>query len=231
MAERFAIPARAMAIFAHPDDVDFGCSGTLASWIEQGTHVAYCVISSGQKGTHDPKMTPRRMAAIREREQRSAGAAIGVRGLVFLGHQDGELEVSMKLRGEVCQAIREHRPDVVFAPDPWGHYQMHPDHRVAGWAALDGIIAARDHLFFSEQLRGKLKKHRVSRVLLFGSRDPTIWFDIGATLDKKIAALRSHKSQRLAEEGFADRMRAAAKNAGKVWGLPAAEAFRYIELG
>ncbi len=221
-----------MAIFAHPDDVDFGCSGTLASWIASGTRVTYCVISSGQKGTHNAKMTPRRMAAIREREQRAAGAAIGVKGFAFLGHQDGELEVSMQLRGEVCRVIRTHRPEVVVAPDPWGHYQTHPDHRVAGWSALDGIIAARDHLFFPEQLRGgRLKKHRVGRVLLFGSRDPNVWFDISATLDKKIAALRSHKSQRLAEEGFADRMRTAARNTGKAWGLPAAEAFRYLELG
>ncbi|HEU5287963.1 MAG TPA: PIG-L family deacetylase, partial [Candidatus Limnocylindria bacterium] len=167
----FPLPKRAMAIFAHPDDVDFGCSGTLASWIERGTHVTYCVITSGQKGTHDPKMTPARMAAIREREQRAAGTAIGVEGFVFLRHQDGELERSMRLRAEVCRAIRVHKPDVVFTNDPWGHYQMHPDHRVAGWSGLDGVIAARDHLFFPEQLRGgKLKHHRVSRVLLFGTR-------------------------------------------------------------
>ena len=78
MAETFDIPKRAMAIFAHPDDVDFGCSGTLASWIAHaGTHVTYCVITSGQKGTHDPKASPAEMAATREREQRAAGAEIG----------------------------------------------------------------------------------------------------------------------------------------------------------
>src|SRR5712691_13162771 len=103
-----------MAIFAHPDDVDFGCSGTLASWIAHaGTHVTYCVITSGQKGTHDLKMTPARLAETREREQRAAGESIGVKEFVFLGHQDGELERTMELRGEVCQVIREHRPEVV----------------------------------------------------------------------------------------------------------------------
>ncbi len=231
MAERFEIPKRAMAIFAHPDDVDFGCSGTLAGWIERGTHVTYCVITGGQKGTHDPKMEPKAMAKIREREQRVAGAAIGVKGFVFLRHEDGELERTMDLRGEVCRVIREHTPDVVFTNDPWSHYQSHPDHRVAGWSALDGVIAARDHLFFPEQLRGgRLKKHRVSRVLLFGTREPNIWFDISGTLDKKIKALQSHESQLGGRSEFPQRMRTWAKTIGAAWGLPAAEAFRYLEL-
>ena len=207
-----------MAIFAHPDDVDFGCSGTIASWTAEGTH--------------DPKMTAAKMAATREREQRAAGEAVGVKGFVFLGHQDGELEATMKLRGEVCRVIREHRPDLVFTNDPWGHYQIHPDHRVAGWAALDGIIAARDHLFFPEQLKGgKLRKHRVGHVLLFGSRDPNAWFDISGTIDKKIDALSAHVSQVGGRRGFAGRMRWWAKNTGSAWDLGAAEAFRYIELG
>ena len=200
MADAFTIPKRAMAIFAHPDDVDFGCSGTLTSWIRTaGTHVTYCVITSGQKGTHDLKTTPEQMAETRQREQRAAGEAIGVKEFVFLGHQDGELEVSMDLRGEVCRVIREHRPDVVFTNDPWGHYQTHPDHRVA-------------------------------RVLLFGTRDPNIWFDISGSIDGKIAALRSHRSQVGGRRGFAERMRWWAKNTGSTWNLDAAEAFRYIEL-
>jgi LmbE family N-acetylglucosaminyl deacetylase len=220
-----------MAVFAHPDDVDFGCSGTLAAWIAAGTHVTYCALTSGQKGTHDPKMTPARLSAMREREQRAAGEVIGVKEFVFLGHQDGELEVTMKLRGEVCRVIREHKPNVIFTNDPWGHYQMHPDHRVAGWAALDGLIAARDHLFFPEQLRGgKLKKHRVDDVLLFGTRDPNMWFDISATIDKKIRALHSHVSQIGDPPELEKRMRTWAKTIGSAWNVPAAEAFRYIEL-
>ena len=233
MADAFRIPKRAMAVFAHPDDVDFGCSGTLASWIRAaGTHVTYCVITSGQKGTHDLRTTPEQMAEIRQREQRAAGEAIGVKEFVFLGRQDGELEVSMALRGEVCRVVREHKPDLVLTNDPWGHYQVHPDHRVAGWSGLDGVIAARDHLFFPHHLRaGKLKKHRVGRVLLFGSREPNIWFDISGTLDKKIKALQSHESQVGRHENFAERIRAMTKNAGAAWDLPAAEAFRYLELG
>jgi LmbE family N-acetylglucosaminyl deacetylase len=175
-------------------------------------------------------MTPELMAETRQREQRAAGEAIGVQKFVFLGYQDGELERTMELRAEVCLAIREHKPDVVFTNDPWAHFQMHPDHRVAGWSGLDGVIAARDHLFFPEQLTGGLRHHRVSRVLLFGTRDPNIWFDISDSIDGKIAALKAHKSQVGGRKGFAERMRWWAKNTGSTWNLDAAEAFRYIEL-
>src|SRR5438445_4415437 len=220
-----------MAIFAHPDDVDFGCSGTIGSWIASaGTDVTYCVITSGHKGTYDPTMSPTQMAKTREAEQRAAGEAIGVKEFVFLGHQDCELERTMQLRGELCRVIREHKPDVVFTNDPWSHYQVHPDHRVAGWSALDGVIAARDHLFFPEQLRDGLKKHRVSRVLLFGTRDPNIWFDISSSIDRKIEALRAHASQVGGRRGFAERMRGWAKSTGAAWRIPAAEAFHYVEL-
>ncbi len=232
MADAFEVPRRAMAIFAHPDDVDFGCSGTVAGWIERGCHMTYCVITGGQKGTHDPKMPPAKLARIREREQRAAGAAIGVRGFVFLGHQDGELEVSMPLRGEVCRVIREHRPDLVITQDPWSHYQIHPDHRAAGWTGMDGVIAARDHLFFPQQLRGgRLKLHRVTRMLLWGSREPNIWFDISGTLDKKIKALQAHESQLGGRSELRRRMRTWAQTIGAAWSIPAAEAFRYLELG
>src|SRR5437762_13939335 len=231
MPEAFVIPKRAMAIFAHPDDVDFGCSGTLGSWIATaGTHVTYCVITSGQKGTHDPKASPEEMAATREREQRAAGAAIGVKEFVFLGRQDGELERSMALRGEICRVIREHKPDVVFTNDPWGHYQVHPDHRVAGWSALDGVIAARDHLFFPEQLVDGLVHHRVSRVLMFGTADPNVWFDISSSMKDKIHALQAHESQIGDFKRLAQRMHAVAAATGKAWGLEKAEAFRYLEL-
>jgi len=137
----------------------------------------------------------------------------------------------MELRGAVCRAIREHRPDAVLTQDPWGHYQTHPDHRAAGWSGMDGVIAARDHLFFPEQLRGgKLKKHRVTRVFLFGTREPNVWFDISGTLEKKIAALQSHDSQVGRHKGFDERMRNWAKSSGVVWDIGATEGFRYIEL-
>jgi LmbE family N-acetylglucosaminyl deacetylase len=219
-----------MAIYAHPDDVDFGCSGTIALWTQQGVHVTYCLLTSGNKGTHDPKMTPKRIAAIREKEQAEAGRRAGASEFVFLRHDDGELEVSMDLRGEVCRQIRIQKPDLVFCQDPWRQYQMHPDHRVAGWSALDGVIAARDHLFYPEQLRNGLTHHRVSRVLLFGTADPNIWFDITSTMGTKLQALAAHESQVGQFSQLAERMHAFAASTGRAWGLERAEAFRYLEL-
>lgn len=230
MADGFELPRRAMAIVAHPDDVDFGCSGTIGLWTQLGVQVTYCLITSGNKGTHDPKMTPERIAAIREKEQQEAGRRAGASEFVFLRHDDGETEVSMDLRGEVCKQIRIHKPDLVFCPDPWRQYQMHPDHRVAGWAGLDGIIAARDHLFFPEQLTGGLAHHRVSRVLLFGTADPNIWFDITTTMKTKIHALQAHESQIGDFKKLDERMNLFAAATGKAWGLEKAEAFRYLEL-
>ena len=230
MADSFQLPRRAMAIVAHPDDVDFGCSGTIGLWTQLGVHLTYCLITSGNKGTHDPKMTPERIAAIREKEQREAGRRAGASEFVFLRHDDGETEVSMGLRGEVCKQIRIHKPDLVFCPDPWRQYQMHPDHRVAGWAGLDGIIAARDHLFFPEQLTDGLVHHRVSRVLLFGTADPNIWFDISTSMKTKIHALQAHESQVKDFKQLAERMHAFAGATGRAWGLEKAEAFRYLEL-
>jgi len=230
MPTAFELPKRVMAIFAHPDDVDFGCSGTLSLWADQGVHITYCLLTNGNKGTHDPKMLPARLERIREKEQRAAGAVVGAKEFVFLRHGDGELEVSMKVRGEVCRAIRIHKPDVVFTQDPWRPYQIHPDHRVAGWSAMDGIIAARDHLFFNKQLRGKLTKHRVTRVFLFGTADPNVWFDISTTLDRKINAIGSHTSQVRDFKELSERMRRFAKAAGGAWGFEAAEGFRLLDL-
>jgi len=226
----FELPKRAMAIFAHPDDAEFGCSATMALFAEMGVHTIYCLLTSGNKGTHDPDMPAERLARMREKEQRAAGAVIGVKDFVFLRHDDGELEVSMAMRGEVCRAVRECKPDLVLTQDPWRPYQIHPDHRVAGWSAMDGVIAARDHLFFPEQLRSGLTHHRVPRVLLFGTAEPNIWFDVASTMDKKIGALKEHVSQ-IRNPGTFDRMRSFAATTGRAWGLEAAEGFRYLELG
>ncbi|MBM4434051.1 MAG: PIG-L family deacetylase [Chloroflexi bacterium] len=226
----FELPKRAMAIFAHPDDAEFGCSATVALFAEMGVHMIYCLLTSGNKGTHDLEMPPDKLAQIREEEQRTAGAVLGVKDFVFLRHDDGELEVSMAMRGEVSKAIRDCKPDLVFTQDPWRPYQIHPDHRVAGWSAMDGVIAARDHLFFPEQLRDGLTHHRVPRVLLFGTAEPNIWFDVSRTMEKKIEALRAHVSQ-IRNPGIYDRMRAWAAMTGRAWGIDSAEGFRYLELG
>jgi len=157
------------------------------------------------------------MAETRQREQRAAGEAIGVKEFVFLGHQDGELERTMELRAEVCLAIREDKPDVVFTNDPWPTSRYIRSSR-RRWSGLDGVIAARDHLFFPEQLTGGLKHHRVSRVLLFGRATRTS----GSTSRDRSTA-RSPLSERTRARWAAQRLRRAhevvAKNTGSTWNL------------
>jgi len=226
----FEVPRRVMAIAAHPDDIDFGASGTMALLAAKGAHITYCVATSGQKGTHDPRMTSRRLARIREDEQRAAGRVVGAREFVFLRYQDGETEAhDMKLRGDVCRAIREAKPDAVFCPDPWREYQTHPDHRNLGWAGLDGVIAARDHLFFPEQLIKGLTHHRVHHVYMWGTNDPNTWFDITGTLETKVRAILSHTSQIPRPDEMRARMNNFARFATR-WGFARSEAFRYLEL-
>ena len=107
---------------------------------------------------------------------------------------------------------------------------MHPAHRVAGWSALDGVIAARDHLFFPEQLKDGLTHHRVSRVLMFGTAEPNMWFDISTPMKTKISALQAHESQIGDFKQLSVRMNMFDAAPGKAWGLEKAEAFRYLEL-
>ena len=146
------VPDRVLTIGAHPDDAEFGAGGTLAAWADAGCEITMLVVTDGSKGSWDTDMTHDRLIDQRRAEQEAAARVIGANEPVMLGHVDGELEYSMALRAELCLWIRRLRPDVVLTHDPWQRYQLHPDHRVAGIAAIDGVVAARDHLFFPEQL-------------------------------------------------------------------------------
>ena len=157
----------------------------------------------------------------------------------FLDYPDGELEYSLALRGRVCEWVRRLRPDVVLGHDPWQRYQLHPDHRAAGLACVDGVVAARDHLFFPEQVAAGLQAHRPAALLLWSADEPNHWEDVAATLERKVAALLCHRSQGESTMGgahdaasaraeFEERVRRRATAAGAAAGLTAAEAFRRL---
>jgi LmbE family N-acetylglucosaminyl deacetylase len=233
---RLAVPDRALAIGAHPDDIEFGAGGTLAKWADQGCLVFLLVATDGSKGSWDPGADPAEVAAIRSAEQTAAAAALGAAEVRHLGLIDGEVEYTMDMRREICRHIRETKPDVVLSHDPWQRYQLHPDHRATGWAAMDGVISARDPLYFPEQ---GLAAHRPDAVLLWAADSPDHWEDIGSSFDAKINALLCHSSQGTttmggADQGrdnrtqFIDRMRRWAADQGRVVGLEAAESFKRI---
>lgn len=229
-------PASALTIGAHPDDAEFGAGGTLARWAEAGCDVTMLVVTDGSKGTWDPDMDHDTLIASRRREQRGAADVLGAGRVIHLDHVDGELEYSTGLRAELCRWIRTVRPSVVLTHDPWRRYMLHPDHRITGIAAIDGVVAARDHLFFPDQ---GLEKHRPDALLLWQADEVDHHEDIGETFETKIEALLCHSTQTIttmgdagssphAREAFVDRMRSAAASHGEDAGLAAAEGFKLI---
>lgn len=235
MTEPLDVPASALTIGAHPDDAEFGAGGLLARWADAGCHVTMLVMTDGSKGTWDAAMDTDALVATRIAEQRAAADVLGAADTVMLDHTDGELEYSMALRREICGWIRSIRPSVVLSHDPWKRYMLHPDHRATGWAAVDGVVAARDHLFFPELG----PKHRPKTLLLWAADEPDHAEPIGDTLDRKVAALLAHRSQTEttmddagrddgARGAFAERIEHTALEAGAPFGLGAAEVFKRI---
>lgn len=231
-------PAVALAIGAHPDDVDFGCGGTLAKWAAAGCLVHYLVCTDGSKGSWDPEQDRAELVATRQAEQRRASEEIGGGGRVtFLGEVDGELGSGMALRGRVAHEIRRVRPDVVLGHDPWKRYRLHPDHRHAGFLATDGIVAARDPHFFPEH---DVAPHRPGALLLWEADEPDHIEDIAGFEEVKLRALLAHRSQfrstmRIGAggdasevEAFASRLRSRQAAAGAPLRLTAGEAFKLL---
>jgi len=187
------VPAVALAIGAHPDDIEFGCGGLLARWAAAGCAIHHLVCTDGSKGSWDPAEDRAALVATRQEEQRAASRALGGSGSVaFLGWPDGELESGLRQRWEVCYWIRTLQPVVVLGHDPWKRYRLHPDHRHAGLLAVEGIVAARDPHFFPEQ---GVAPWRPSALLLWEADEPDYSEDVSAFLDAKFAALMSHRSQ------------------------------------
>jgi LmbE family N-acetylglucosaminyl deacetylase len=194
-----AVPATALAIGAHPDDVEFGCGATLAKWADGGCVVHHLICTDGSKGTWNPDADVVALAAQRKLEQGEASrrlSGVNAGNVVFLDHVDGELDSNLAVRGEVARVIRELRPDVVLGHDPWKRYRLHPDHRHAGLLACEGIVAARDPHFFREQ---GLAAHRPSALLLWEADQPDHVEDVGGHdgryFVRKLDALEAHISQ------------------------------------
>jgi len=224
---------RVMVISPHPDDVDFGCSGTIARWSREGMDITYVICTSGDKGADLP-MAPESIAAIREKEQVAAAEIVGVRKVVFLRLKDGELENNREFRKTLVRVLRQYRPDVVLSMDPANVsfenvYVSHADHRATALAAFDAIYpAARNRNFFPELLEEGLMPHAVNKIYFFGTADPNTWIDISETIETKIEALRAHKSQM---EGFDDLgawVKERFGHFGKQKGFAYAETFRHL---
>jgi LmbE family N-acetylglucosaminyl deacetylase len=231
------VPAVALAIGAHPDDVEFGAGGTLAKWAAAGCVVHHLVLTDGSKGTWDTGADIAALVVRRQAEQREAAHRLGgerAGEVRFLGAVDGELAPDLGSREQVARVIRELRPDAVLGHDPWKRYRLHPDHRHAGLLTCDAIVAARDPHFYPEQ--GE-PHHRPSALLLFEADEPNHVEDVSATVDRKLAALEAHESQFESTmhatdsdqlDAFRARVRSRLAELGEPHGVAAAEVFRLI---
>ena len=231
------VPERALAIGAHADDAEFGCGATLAKWAAAGAMVSFLVLTDGSKGSWDADADPRELIAKRRAEQEKAAATLGISEVLFADFVDGELENGRVERARVCEVIRTMRPDVVLGHDPWKRYRLHPDHRHAGFLAVEGTVAARDPHFFPEQ---QLAHHRPSAMLLWEADEIDHVEDVSATVDRKVAALLEHRSQfrstmhiddpgaEAEVEAFRARVRTRLADHGALAGLAQGEAFKAI---
>jgi LmbE family N-acetylglucosaminyl deacetylase len=235
--ETIDTPQRVMVVIPHPDDGESGCGGTIAKWIAEGCKALYVVCTNGDKGTSDLEMTMERLAETREAEQCKAAETLGVDEVVFLRYGDGELEDTREFRGQLVHEIRRFQPDVVMAMDPYHpNSHSHRDHRISGQVAMDACFPyARDVLHYSEHLTSEgLETFKVGIMLLWGTENPDVAFDIEPTLETKLNALAAHASQlsmpRDDMEEFVKRWASRAAERSEGTGYKYAETFRKLSF-
>lgn len=227
---------RILVVTAHPDDVDFGAAGTVAGWTDDGIEVAYCVVTDGDAGGHDPSVSRADMVVLRRAEQVAAAKCVGVEDVRFLGYPDGRVEPTLQLRRDIARVIRQVRPDRLACPSPERNYERipvsHPDHRAVGSAAIDAVYPdARNPFAFPELAAEGLDAWTVPEVWVFGSPAPSHFVDVTQTFGRKLAALRAHESQTAHMDDLEEFMRARLARTATQAGLPEgrlAEAFQIL---
>lgn len=231
------VPARVLTIGAHPDDAEFGAGATLARWARGGAEITMCIVTDGSKGSWDPDVPTTDLVATRQREQQAAAAVLGSSNVIHLTGVDGDLEYSHALRDTLAEIIRRVVPDVVLTHDPWQRYQLHPDHRATGLAAMDAVIAAREPRALASS---GLAAHRPMAILLWSADIPDHAEPVDeASFDVKVDALLCHASQsettmggahdaEAARRAFVDKLRSHHERAGGTFGLGPAETFKRI---
>lgn len=190
-------PGKVLAIVAHPDDLEYGAAAAVAIWTDAGHEVVYCLVTSGEAGIDG--IEPAVAGPLREHEEITGAALVGVHTVEFLGHSDGVVQNDLGLRRDLCRAIRRHRPDTLLLfnhREGWGFPGSlnSPDHRHTGAAALDAMGDAGNRWIFPELLAEGLEPHSTARALVTGSPQATHAMDVTAGLDRAIASLSAHEA-------------------------------------
>jgi LmbE family N-acetylglucosaminyl deacetylase len=230
---------RALAVMAHPDDVDFGSAGTIAAWTDAGIEVTYLMVTDGDAGGFDDDQPRSEMAPLRRAEQTAAAKCVGVDDVRFLGYPDGMVEATLGLRRDIARVIRQVRPDRVLIPSPERNYERiypsHPDHRAVGSAALDAVYPdARNPYTFPELREAGLEAWTVREVWISGGPTPNHFSDVTDTFDRKLAALRAHASQTADHPDLEGMLRGWLSRGAEAGGLPPgrlAEVYQVLSTG
>jgi len=191
---------RVLVVTAHPDDVDFGAAGSVATWVKAGIEVAYCIVTDGDAGGSDRSVSRNEMAALRREEQTAAASEVGVSNVSFLGYPDGRLTASLELRRDLSRVVRQFRPDRLVAQSPERNWERigasHPDHLASGEASVCVAYPdARNPFAFPEFLDEGLEPHSVRQLFLMASPRANRYVDVTDVFDFKVSALRQHRSQ------------------------------------
>jgi LmbE family N-acetylglucosaminyl deacetylase len=225
---------RVLVVSAHPDDLEFGCAGTVARWVDEGAEATLVIATDGSTGTTDPTLAGEPLAEIRKKETLEAAEILGIKTVLFLGYRDGYVEPTLDLRRDIARVFRSVRPHRLFAMDPMpipgGWFVNHPDHRAVGQATLDvTITAGTTPGHFPELLEEGLEPWRdLKEIYVTGPGGGETAEDITSTLDRKIAALKAHRSQVGEWEGLDEMIRGWTATNGKEHGLEYAELFHLI---
>jgi LmbE family N-acetylglucosaminyl deacetylase len=228
-----------LVVTAHPDDVDFGMAGTVATFTKAGLDVTYCIATNGDAGGSDRSVSRVDMAALRQREQRAAAAEVGVTDVRFLGHPDGQLQPTIALRGDISRVIRQVKPERVLTQSPerrWDFiFASHPDHLAAGEATVCAVYPdARNPFAHPELLDDEgLEPWSVSELWIMTAAGPNVAVDTTAAVERKVAALLRHESQIGDPAATAERVLAGGRASAAAAGLPegsTAELFRVTHI-
>ena len=228
----------ALVLFAHPDDAEFACGGTVAKWAAGGCEIHYVVLTDGSAGSNEPGASREEIAQLREDEQREAAHILGVQSVTFLGETDGHLEVTGDTRRKVCRMVRRFRPEVLIAPDPsrmWSGEGAinHWDHKQAGILGLTVVMPdAPSRPMFPDLLAEGYDPFEVPNLYLMGPAEPDTYVDVSETFDRKLQALAAHASQ--GTERSVPRIRERAEEAAAQAGngaryAEAFKAFRFVD--
>lgn len=222
-----------LVISPHPDDLDFGCAGTIAKLIKKRNVVEELIVSDGSKGSHLTRLNAKKLAELREKEQKAAAGVLGVKTVHFLREKDGEVENTKELRKKLVEIIRKTKPDVVLSFDPAlrefeNVYRSHRDHRQAGEAVFDAVYPAAGNASFFPELG--LDPHVVKELWFFGTFKPTRIEDISKAIGLKIRALLCHKSQIKEPKAMEGHILKQARKMAKQKRMKYGEGFRVLKL-